>query len=473
MRFIADRSVRLIDGGHALVGGSPLRIVRLTSAGAALVAALLAGEDRNLSAAENSLIDRLVDGGLLHPQPSVVPAPRVSVVIPTRNRRVGELACSLPMPDEVIVVDDGSDPPLEVAIGSEQLRVLRHDSPRGPAAARNTGWRAATGEVVVFLDSDCAPRQGWLGPLLAHFLDPRVVAAAPRIRATAGDNVLERYDATRSPLDLGDEPARVAAGTRVSYVPTAALVVRRDALEAAGGFDEDMLYGEDVDLVWRLAAGGGRVRYEPSSVVDHPTRASFSGWLRQRFDYGTSAAPLAKRHPGALAPLRISPWSALAWGSGALVHPLVGVGVGVATTATFTRKLSALRHPWHEAFRLAGVGNLLAGRQIADALVRTWWPLALVAAFVSKRARRVVLAAAIVPHLIEWVQRRPRIDPLRWVALRVLDDVAYGAGVWAGCLRERTIEPLMPGSPSFLTLGGSDPVPEDDRRREQDAADGD
>ena len=74
------------------------------------------------------------------------------------------------------------------------------------------------------------------------------------------------------------EPARVAAGTRVSYVPAAALVVRTEALRAIGGFDETLRVGEDVDAVWRLIDAGYRCRYEPSVVVHHRPRSTLSAW---------------------------------------------------------------------------------------------------------------------------------------------------------------------------------------------------
>jgi hypothetical protein len=60
-----------------------------------------------------------------------------------------------------------------------------------------------------------------------------------------------------------------------------------------------------------------------------------------------------------------------------------------------------------------------------------------------------VLAAATVPSLLEWVEQRPPLDPLRWTALRLADDVAYGAGVWAGCVRERSMAALRPDLTSW------------------------
>ena len=65
---------------------------------------------------------------------------------------------------------------------------------------------------------------------------------------TAGNGPVLAYEAARSPLDLGDEPGLAGPGRRVGFVPATALVVRRSAFEAVGGFDTRLTVGEDVDL---------------------------------------------------------------------------------------------------------------------------------------------------------------------------------------------------------------------------------
>src|SRR5690606_35663097 len=117
------------------------------------------------------------------------------------------------------------------------------------------------------------------------------VAADTGTDETSG--AIARYEAEHSALDMGPAPARVRARSRVSYVPAAALLARVDDLRAVGGFDADLVVGEDVDLVWRLVERGRTVRYEPAAVVAHRHRATLRTWARRRFDYGTSAGPLA------------------------------------------------------------------------------------------------------------------------------------------------------------------------------------
>src|SRR5690606_2057202 len=163
----------------------------------------------------------------------------------------------------------------------------------------NAGLEHVTTPLVAFVDADVdtGGDRRWMAPLLAHFADPRVALVAPRVVTPGGG-----YEHRHSPLDLGTAPARIRAGTRVSYVPAAALVCRTDALRAVGGFASDLRVGEDVDLVWRLDAAGWRCRYEPSVLVHHDPRPTWRAWWRQRVTYGRSAAPLAARHPGALTP---------------------------------------------------------------------------------------------------------------------------------------------------------------------------
>ena len=100
--------------------------------------------------------------------------------------------------------------------------------------------------------------------------------------------------------------------------------------------------------------------------------------------------------------------------------------------------------PAREALQIAGKGNLWARGCVADALRRPWWPLAAAAAVRCRRTRPALLAAVVVPPLIEWRASRPQLDPIRFATLRLIDDLAYGTGVWLGCLRARSALALLP-----------------------------
>lgn len=442
LRLEPDPSLSRLAGGRTLLGGSPYRVLRLTRAGARLVAGWL-DEGRPVpdAPAPRRLADQLTGAGMAHPRytPGGPTPSEVTAVIPVRDRPgVRETVAALDGLAGVVVVDDGSTVPLPGA-------AVRHASARGPAAARNSGWRLARSPFVAFLDADVVPEPGWLDALLPHFDDPRVAAVAPRVRSLPGASLLARYEQERSPLDLGPLPAVVRPGSRVSYVPTAALVVRVSALEALDGFDASMRFGEDVDLVWRLAAHGFGVRYEPAAEVRHAPRARWSAWVRQRFDYGTSAAPLALRHPGAAAPVRVSPWTLACWAALAAGRPAAASATALITASLLPRKLSPVGVPAEEAVALALRGHLGAGRVLADAVTRTWWPVA-VPALAASRTGRLLLAGAVARHAVDWRAARPPVSLPRWTAARVADDLAYGAGVWWGALRHRTLAPLLPDS---------------------------
>jgi len=346
----------------------------------------------------------------------------------------------------VIVVDDGSarPEPVAAAAAAAGARCLRRDHCGGPGAARNTGLAAATTPLVAFVDSDCVPGPGWLAPLLPHFADPAVAAVAPRIVPHGeGEGWLARYEGISSTLDMGAAESLVRPGTKVPYVPGAALVVRRDA--AAAGFAEDMPVGEDVDFVWRLAAAGWHVRYEPRATMPHQHRVRLRSWFARRADYGTSAAPLERRHPGTLPALSMSGWSAVAWLAAVAGYPVAGAAVMGGTTALLARRLAPFTDdPWPLAARLAGGGTVAAGRLLGSTLSRAWWPLALPAAVAVRRLRLPLAALVLGPPLLGWRERRPPMDPVSYAAARLLDDVAYSVGVWRGCLAARTARPLLP-----------------------------
>jgi mycofactocin glycosyltransferase len=454
MRIALDRQALVVDGGTVLFGGAPPRMLRLSAAAAARLrdGTLEVGDP--MSAA---LARRLLDAGIAHPvaEPAAaVPAASdVTVVVPVKDRADGlaRLLAALPAGlGDTIVVDDGSADAGGMRAVAERAgaTLLRHPQARGPAAARNAGLAAARTPLVAFLDSDVVPQPGWLGPLLARFADPAVALAAPRIVALPPvHGWLARYESVRSSLDLGGDPALVVPKSRVAYVPSAAMVVRRDAV--GSGFDERMHVAEDVDLVLRLHTAGWRLRYEPASRVAHDHRTDLRAWWLRKAYYGTGAAPLSLRHPGSVPPMVLNTWSAAVAVLLLRGRPWAAL-VALAVVAGATERLARLlpvTEPRRTAARLIGLGTVGTVMQTADAVTRHYWPLSLVAALVSRRARRTVAVIAVAEGVLDWWRKRHHPDRPGlpgYLLARRLDDLAYGSGLWWGALRHRTIGPLRP-----------------------------
>lgn len=452
-----DRRVRVLGDGSALLGGSPTRLLRLAPAAQHMLSdgRLKVCDDRSAQLART-----LLDATVAHPRPAGGPSYRdVTVVIPVRNNASGvrRLVTSL-RGMRVIVVDDGSTYPIELddfAGAHCDLEVLHHPRARGPAAARNTGLAACTTEFVAFLDSDVAPRRGWLEVLLGHFCDPTVALVAPRIVGLdQSENVVARYEAVHSSLDLGQREAPVLPHSTVSYVPSAAIICRSSAIRGVGGFDEMLHSGEDVDLCWRLIEAGARLRYEPIALVAHDHRTELRDWLARKAFYGGSAAPLSARHPDKTAPVVISGWALMAWilmSFGTGLAKLASLLIAVLTGRRIAKAINGADTSLSDVVVIATRGLWSAALQLASAICRHYWPVALLAAILSRHCRRVVLIAAIVDGVADWLRRRNACDDdaepiglLTFLLLKRVDDLAYGIGLWYGVLRERNVGPLKP-----------------------------
>ncbi|MGV0834112.1 mycofactocin biosynthesis glycosyltransferase MftF [Mycolicibacterium thermoresistibile] len=452
-----DRRVKVLGEGAALLGGSPTRLLRLAPAARTM---LSGGRLEVHDAVSAQLARTLLDATVAHPRPASGPSHRdVTIVIPVRNNAFGlhRLVRAL-RGMRVIVVDDGSSVPVrddEFTGLHCHVQVIRHPYSKGPAAARNTGLAACTTDFVAFLDSDVVPHRGWLEALLGHFCDPAVALVAPRIVGLPrDDNLIARYEAVRSSLDLGVREAPVVPYGTVSYVPSAAIICRRKALEEIGGFDEALRSGEDVDLCWRLVEAGTRLRYEPIALVAHDHRTDMCEWLGRKAFYGGSAAPLTVRHPDKTAPLLMSGWTLVLGvlaAMGSSIGYLAAFVLAVITGRRIARSLSTVGSEPAEVVTLAAQGLGSAARQLAAAICRHYWPIALIAALFSPRLRQVLVVAAIVDGVVDWLSRREHagedvkpVGLISYLVLKRLDDLAYGCGLWAGVVRERHLGALKP-----------------------------
>jgi len=225
--------------------------------------------------------------------------PVVSVVVPVRDgvRWIDEQLAALVAQQcdtawEVVVADNGSSDGTGASVRRwatrhPVVRLVDASARIGPAAARNIGVVGARGRLLAFCDADDVVQPGWLRACV-RALDEADVAAGT-------------FDFTS--LNGGGPSSPVVAATRqLAFLPAglgANLCVRREAFDQVGGFAEDLLVGEDIDLSWRLQLGGFRFAVAPDAVVAKRERAGAVQVGRAAWSYGRSGPVLYRRHRSA------------------------------------------------------------------------------------------------------------------------------------------------------------------------------
>lgn len=231
-------------------------------------------------------------------RPGDAPAwPSISVVVPTFGRPRELRACLEAMAKldyprdryEVVVVDDGSDPPVEPSAGAAasglRMRWLRQEN-AGPAAARNAGARVATGEILAFTDDDCMPASDWLSEIAA------ALAREPRgLCGGTTTNALQRNacsEASQAIVDVALEHLHAGVDD-LRFFPSNNLALRADGFFAIGGFDASFRTAEDRDLCDRRLRAGRPLVRAPAATVEHRHLLSLAAFWRQHFGYGRGA----------------------------------------------------------------------------------------------------------------------------------------------------------------------------------------
>lgn len=438
-------------GGAVLVGGSPWRISRLSATTRDIVLDIhrQGPYGRSATSAQDLAVYReLIDRGFAFLLPGRANSGRAcGSVVPAMDRPDLLERCLASLSgSDVTVVDDGSVDGTAIAgvVRRSGFRLISLPVNIGPAGARNAGFRESEGEFVAFIDSDCTAPAGWPNSMLHHFDDPSVAVVAPRVLGRElSSGVIERYERTRSSLDMGVRAELVRPGSRLGFIPSAALIVRRSAFV---GFDESLRVGEDVDLIWKLVESGWHVCYDPEVIVHHEIRTNPQQWLARRFQYGTSAPDLEVRHPGNLAPARLSAWNVGILALLTLGRPVLATSVAAAATVALAASMRSIPRGSLLAGRVVGQGLLADSASIGHLLRREWWPVGAVAlALVPKsRPARVAAITMLAPIALEWVTRERYLDPVRYTVLRLVDDASYGSGVIANSLRARKFAPLLP-----------------------------
>ncbi|CAG0989673.1 Chondroitin synthase [Burkholderiales bacterium] len=288
------------------------------------------------------------------PAPEVAP-PSFSIVVPTCDRPRELAAClaalaALDYPVEryeVIVVDDGSRPPVvPIALPCRPgLRVTWLRQPNaGPASARNAGARAAAGDILAFTDDDCAPAPGWL-----HALAAAVTREPWGLHGGAVENALPDNACSAASHAIVDVlvPHLIDARSELRFVTSNNVAMTAERFRAIGGFDASFRTAEDRELCQRWLLAGQPVLRVAAAIVRHRHDLTLPAFWRQHFGYGRGACRFHRqRKARGLAPFR----------------PDVAL-----VARTFRRQFA--EHPPSRAMRIAA---LLVVWQLANATGYLW-----------------------------------------------------------------------------------------------------
>ena len=249
--------------------------------------------------------------------------PLVSLIIPVYNDQAGLDDClralenqSLPYEHfEIIVIDNASQPKIELPEVANFNFILETCTKPGSYAARNVGLQIANGEVIAFLDADCLPEKDWLEQGL------KAVQATPPKTLIGGEVQL-----TLSEKPTAVELYQCLTGFGQQYnieqqgfSATANLFVRREQALLIGEFNENLLSGGDREWSWRARALGFDIKFSPGTQVMTAPRKSLSAAIKQarriaggRYHFRKLSVVDSPRDEKGLAPRR-SAWKATWW----------------------------------------------------------------------------------------------------------------------------------------------------------------
>lgn len=298
--------------------------------------------------------------------------------------------CALDYPKlEIIVVDDGStDETAAIARRYPRARLVTIGH-GGLSVARNEGFRAATGELVAYLDSDAYPTPEWPYYLALGLDGPNVGGVGgPNVPPT--DDPIGAQQVARAP---GGPVHVLLSDDRAEHIPGCNMAFWKKVLVETGGFDPVYTSaGDDVDLCWRVLDRGWEIGFHPAALVWHHRRPGTRAYLRQQRGYGRSEALVEARHPDRFTAAGTARWRGRIYNSFASSPARQRVYRGIYGAAAYQSVYEGGGHAIDLAHQ---VGVPLAAILILTAPLALVWPALLVFPLVAILGL-VLLAAADV-----------------------------------------------------------------------------
>jgi glycosyltransferase involved in cell wall biosynthesis len=234
---------------------------------------------------------------------------RFSLIIPVFNRpqEVKELLQSILAleikPNEIIIVEDGSDKPCEAEVHPyiDQLNVRYHFKENtGPGLSRNAGAELASGDFLIFMDSDCLIPNGYFEALHAKVPSRGLEVFGGPDAAHPDFTPIQKAINNAMTGILTTGGIRGASETMEHFHPRSFNMGIKSAIfKKIGGFS-DIRFGEDIDLSIRLINAGCKTGLIKSAWVYHKRRTDFRKFFKQVYNSGIARIHLQHRHPGSL-----------------------------------------------------------------------------------------------------------------------------------------------------------------------------
>ena len=385
----------------------------------------------------------------------------VSIIIPVRNRPDDIEGClqsleELNYPDdklEIIVVDDASTDRTPDVVGCYPVRLIRLKHHKQASYCRNLAARQARGDVLAFIDSDCLADPAWLRELVPAFKDAKLGACGGVVDSYFNVNGLDRYEKVKSSLNVSSRFKRSQENDPFFYLPACNLLVRRQLFLELGGFKEELVVGEDVDLCWRLRKRSHQIEYRLEGRIYHKHRNRMFSFCRRRFEYGTSEPQLNKLHPEKIKEICIPPLTSLFWASiilsiipGFRLLLVISAGVLIVDVIKKLVKIRRIAVPVKVLSLLLSVlrSDLAFFLHIAAFVSRYYLFLALVILPFTPLVSTVILMLHLVTGIVNYVIKKPHLNWVSFLFYFSLEQLSYQLGVWWGCVKNICFRPLNP-----------------------------
>ena len=385
----------------------------------------------------------------------------VSVIIPVRNRHDDIDAClqslgELDYPHdklEIIVVDDASTDQTPDVVSHYPVHLIRLKQHKQASYCRNLAAQNAGGDILAFIDSDCLADSAWLRELVPAFKDAQLGALGGVVDSYFDKNSLDRYEKVKSSLNVSNWFKRSQKNDPFFYLPACNLLARRHLFLELGGFKEELVVGEDVDLCWRIRKNGYQIEYRPQGRVYHKHRNRVFSFCRRRFDYGTSEPLLNKLHPEKIKKLCFPPLTSLFWSSLLLsiipgFRPLVVVSAGAIVADTLKKLLKIKRRkiPVKVSSLLSSVlrSYLAFLHHIASFVSRYYLFPSLIILPIAPPVFIAIVMLHLLAGSVDYVIKRPQLNLISFLYYFSLEQLSYQLGVWWGCFKNICFRPIVP-----------------------------